>query len=160
MAGLERDVDASDVAKRIIVVRGQRVLLDSDLAALYSVSAKRLNEQVKRNRTRFPDDFIFTLKINELNILRSQFATSSWGGRRYLPLMFTEHGAITAATILNSPCAVEMSVYIVRVFVKLREVLASNTELARKLEALRNRLRPWMPERAGSSKRCTRRHGP
>jgi hypothetical protein len=122
------------IAQRILVLRGQRVLLDIDLAALYGVSSKRLNEQVKRNRTRFPEDFVFQLEINELRANRSQFATGSQKHRdpRFMPFAFTEHGAIMAATVLSSPRAVEMSVYIVRAFVKLREVLASNTELARK----------------------------
>ena len=115
------------------------MLLDADLAILYGVSPKRLNEQVKRNRARFPEDFAFLLEISELHTLRSQIATLDRGRgrhRKYLPTAFTEHGAIMAATVLNSPRAVEMSVYVVRAFVKLREVLASNTELARKLEAL------------------------
>lgn len=120
------------------MLRGQRVLLDSDLAELYEVSTTRLNQQVRRNRDRFPDDFVFHLEIKELQSRRLQFATASRRFRnlRFPPLVFTEHGAIMAATILNSPRAVEMSVYVVRAFVKLREVLASNTELARKLEAL------------------------
>jgi hypothetical protein len=117
------------------------VLLDADLASVYEVSTKRLNEQVRRNSTRFPGDFTFTLSDQEVAILRSQFATSSWparghGGRRYSPRVFTEHGAIMAATILNTSRAVQMSVYVVRAFVKLREVLASNTMLARRLETL------------------------
>ncbi len=111
-------------------------MLDADLAALYGVSPRRLNEQVKRNQARFPLDFAFRLEINEIQNLKSQIATSSWGGKRKPPLAFTEHGSIMAATVLNSSRAVEMSVYVVRAFVKLREVLASNTELARKLEAL------------------------
>ena len=129
-----------DIAQRILVLRGQRVLLDAELANLYGVTARRLNEQVRRNRTRFPDDFAFYLNINEIKILKSQFATSSWGGKRKPPLAFNEHGAIMAATVLNSPRAVEMSIYVVRAFVKLREVLASNTEFARKLEALEKSL--------------------
>lgn len=131
--------DLVTIADRILVVRRQRVLIDSDLADLYGVTSKRLNEQVRRNRDRFPDDFMFLLEINELRNLRSQFATlrGVWGRHRKYPhLAFTEHGAIMAATVLNSPRAVEMSVYVVRAFVKLRQVLASNTELARKLEAL------------------------
>lgn len=103
------------------------------------VTPKRLNEQVKRNRNRFPEDFSFPLEFNELRIPRSQFATLERGRgrhRKYVPTAFTEHGAIMAATVLNSPRAVEMSVYVVRAFVKLREVLASNSELARKLVAL------------------------
>ena len=100
------------------------------------MSTSRLNQQVRRNRKRFPADFVFQTTKQELANLMLQIATSSWGGTRKLPLAFTEHGAIMAATVLNSPRAVEMSVYVVRAFVKLREILSSNTELARKLEAL------------------------
>jgi ORF6N domain len=116
------------------------VLLDSDLAELYGVSVKRLNEQVRRNERKFPADFSFRLTIKELNSRWSQFATTSlqFRNRRFMPLAFTEHGAIMAATVLNSPRAVEMSVYVVRAFVKLRQVLAFNADLARKLEALEN----------------------
>ena len=127
------------IAERILILRGQRVLLDVDLAALYGVAPKRLNEQVKRNLTKFPEDFAFQVEINELRLLRSQIATLDRArGRhsKYAPMAFTEHGAIMAATVLNSPRAVEMSVYVVRAFVKMREVLASNAELARKLKAL------------------------
>jgi hypothetical protein len=124
------------IAQRILVLRGQRVLLDADLAELYGVPTSRLNQQVRRNRKRFPADFIFQATNQELANLMLQFATSSWGGTRKPPVAFTEQGAIMAATVLNSPRAVEMSVYVVRAFVKLREMLASNTELARKLEAL------------------------
>lgn len=115
-----------------------RVLLDSDLAALYGVPTKRLNEAVKRNRARFPADFAFRLTSDEQSRLRSQSATSNMGrgGRRHSATAFTDHGAIMASTILNSPLAVEMSLNVVRVFVKLRHILASNTELARRLEAL------------------------
>src|SRR5688572_30186551 len=117
-------IDAAEIAKRIIIVRGHRVLLDTDLAALYGVQTRRLNEQVRRNQSRFPSDFMFRLKISELQINRSQIATGSRKHRdpRYMPFVFTEHGAIMAATVLNSPRAVEMSVYVVRAFVKLREV--------------------------------------
>lgn len=128
----------ADVAQRILVLRGQRVLLDVDLAALYGVTVKRLNQQVRRNRAKFPGDFVFHLEIKELQDRRLQFATASRRSRnlRFPPFAFTEHGAIMAATVLNSPRAVEMSVYVVRAFVKLREILASNTALARKLEVL------------------------
>jgi hypothetical protein len=136
MPSPKRAHDPAGIAQRILVLRGQRVLLDADLAALYGVTARRLNEQVRRNRTRFPADFAFYLNINEIMILKSQFATSSWGGKRKPPLAFNEHGAIMAATVLSSRRAVEMSVYVVRTFVKLREVLTSNTALARKFEAL------------------------
>lgn len=134
-----RAADPAGIAQRILVLRGQRVLSDADLAALYGVSPKRLNEQVKRNRARFPEDFVFHVEINDLQSLRSQIATLDRGRgrhRKYAPTVYTEHGAIMAAMVLNSPRAVEMSVYVVRAFVKLREVLASNTALARKLEAL------------------------
>jgi hypothetical protein len=129
-----------DIARAIRVLRGRRVLLDAELAVLYGVTTRRLNEQVRRNRKRFPGDFLFELTAEEFANLKSQFATSSWGGRRKLPLAFTEHGAIQAATILNSPRAVEMSVYVVRAFVKLREVLSTNRELARRFEQLESRL--------------------
>ena len=128
--------DPTGIAQRILVLRGQRVLLDADLAELYGVSTSRLNQQVRRNRKRFPADFIFQITNQELANLMLQFATSSWGGTRKPPVAFTEHGAIMAATVLSSPRAVEMSVYVVRAFVKLRQVLASNVELAQKLETL------------------------
>jgi hypothetical protein len=136
MSSPTRANDPAGIAQRILVLRGQRVLLISDLATLYGVTAKRLSEQVRRNRNRFPADFAFSVEINYIRNLVPQFAASSWGGRRGQTLAFTEHGAIMAATVLNSPQAVAMSVYVVRAFVKLREVLASNTELARKLMAL------------------------
>lgn len=130
---------AANVAGQIHIVRGQRVLLDSDLAALYGVTTKAFNQAVRRNVERFPTDFLLQLTEFEAKSLRSQIVTLNTGrghNLKYLPLAFTEHGAIMAATILNSPRAVEMSVYVVRAFVKLREVLASHAELARKLETL------------------------
>jgi ORF6N domain len=130
------------IAGSILVLRGQRVLLDAELAALYGVTTARLNQQVRRNRERFPDDFLFELTAEEFAALMLQNATSKAGrgGRRKLPLAFTEHGAIMAATVLNSPRAVEMTVYVVRAFVKLRELLTSNKELAGKLAALERSL--------------------
>ncbi len=138
MASLAHDVDAAKIAQRILIVRGQRVLLDADLAELYGVRTERLNQQVRRNLGRFPDGFVIRLRINDLHDKRLQIASTSQRFRnsKYPPLAFTEHGAIMAGMVLNSPRAVEMSVYVVRAFVKLRQVLASNTELARKLEAL------------------------
>ena len=126
------------IARAIIVVRGQKVLLDEDLAVLYGVETRRLNEQVRRNLQRFPADFMFQLTGPEYADLISRFATSKpgRGGRRKLPLAFTEHGAIMAAAVLNSPRAVEVSIYVVRAFVHLREALASNKTLAAKLDAL------------------------
>ena len=130
-------------ARDILVLRGQRVIIDGDLAALYGVTTKRFNEQVRRNRERFPEDFMFQLTAQEAAALRSQFATLKTGRgqhRKYLPYAFTEHGAIMAASVLNSPRAVEMSVYVVRAFVRLREMLASNRELARQFAQLEARL--------------------
>lgn len=130
------------VESRILLLRGEKVILDRDLAELYGVSVKRLNEQVKRNQERFPADFMFRLAASEDQILRSQIATSNRarGGRRYLPYAFTEHGAIMAATVLNSPKAVEMSVFVVRAFVRLRQMLATNRQLAAKIEELERKL--------------------
>lgn len=130
------------VARRIHVVRGQRVMLDADLAALYGTTTKRLNEQVKRNRTRFPPDFMFQLTLNEDRALRSQTATSKTGrgGRRYPAQVFTEHGAIMAANTLNSPRAVRTSILVVRAFVQLRGLLSANKALALKVGELERRL--------------------
>jgi hypothetical protein len=134
-------VPSESIESVIHTVRGQRVMLDVDLAILYGVTTKRLNEQVKRNSGRFPADFAFRLTMAEAPSLRSQFATSKpgRGGRRYAPLVFTEHGAVMLASILNSPTAVETSVQIVRAFVRIRLMLASNAELARKLDDLERR---------------------
>jgi hypothetical protein len=126
------------IARQILVVRGYKVMIDADLAALYGVTTKRFNEQVKRNLARFPADFMFRLSDPEHAVLRSHIATSirRRGGRRYLPYVFTEHGAIMAATILNSLRATETSVFIVRAFVELREALATHKELAKRLDEL------------------------
>ena len=129
-------LNSAQIAERILLVRGTKVILDSDLAALYGTTTKRLNEQVRRNAGRFPPDFMFPLSNQDLAHLRSQFATSSWGGRRYAPNVFTEHGALMAASVLNSPRAVEVSIFVVRAFVQQRELLSAHKELTRKLEAL------------------------
>ena len=130
-----------DIASRIHTVRGQRVMLDRDLAQLYGTTTKRLNEQFARNGPRFPPDFAFRLTLEEAANLKSQSATSSltWGGRRNLPNAFTEHGAVMLASVLNSPIAVAASIQVVRAFVQLRGVLASHKELARRLDALESR---------------------
>ena len=149
---IEEVADASDgpalvsteqIAGGIIHLRGQRVLLDAELAALYGVTTKRLNEQVKRNAARFPKDFLFRLSADDVETLnRSQIATGSQKHRdpRFPPNAFTEHGAIMASMVLNSPRAVEMSVYVIRAFVHLREMLSSNHELARRFAELEARL--------------------
>jgi hypothetical protein len=130
------------VQSRILFLRNQRIILDTDLAGLYGAPVKVLNQQVKRNRERFPPDFVFQLNAKEHEVLRSQIVTSKEGrgGRRYLPHAFTEHGAIMAATVLNSKRAVQMSVFVVRAFVRLREMLATNQELATKISELERRL--------------------
>jgi phage regulator Rha-like protein len=130
------------VESRILLLRHQRVILDADIAELYGVPVKVLNQQIKRNQKRFPADFVFQLSAKEYEALRSQFVTSNEtrGGRRYLPYAFTEHGAIMAATVLNSERAVQMSVFVVRAFVRLREMLANNRKLAGKVDELEDRL--------------------
>jgi hypothetical protein len=136
-------VPLEHIAQSVLVLRCQRVLLDNELAALYAVPTKRLNEQVKRNLERFPVDFMFRLTGTEVETLnRSQIATGSQKHRdpRYPPYAFTEHGAIMAATILNSPRAIEMSVYVVRAFVRLRDLLATNQELAQKFAELEHKV--------------------
>ena len=133
---------AKRVGSKILVLRNQKVILDTDLAELYGVPVKRLNEQLKRNLQRFPSDFLFTLTRAEYQNLRSQNATSSsvHGGRRYLPYAFTEHGAIMAATVLNSKRAIEMSIFVVRAFVGMRQALAVNQHVISKLSELEARL--------------------
>jgi len=122
----------------ILTVRGQRVILDSDLATLYGSSTKRLNEQVRRNRRRFPPDFAFTLKREEAILMRSQIAASSGKKRNWLklPTVFTEHGAVMAANVLNSDRAITMSVEVVRAFIRLRKTLQSNDDISKKITEL------------------------
>jgi hypothetical protein len=129
------------IAPAIRTIRGRKVILDSDLARIYGVPTKRLNEQVKRNAKRFPSDFLFQLTAEEAENLKSQIATSSsHGGKRKLPYAFTENGAIMAANVLNSPAAVRMSVFVVRAFVKMRELLGGTKELAKQLADLEKKL--------------------
>jgi hypothetical protein len=129
------------VEERIRHIRGEKVMLDSDLAAAYGVSVKRLNEAVRRHASRFPSDFTFQLTKQEFDNLRSQFATSrSWGGRRTPPYAFTEHGAVMLASVLNSPVAVEASIQVVRAFVRLRQMIQSNDKLRRQLARIETKL--------------------
>ena len=128
-----------DIERSIHLIRGQKVLLDEDLAILYGVPVKRLNEQVRRNPERFPADFMFQLDTQEAGILRSQFATlrSAHGAhRKYAPLAFTEQGVAMLSSVLRSPRAVQVNVEVMRAFVRLRRMLESNSELSRKLDAL------------------------
>ncbi len=124
------------IEKKILLIRGQKVMLDSDLAELYGVETKRLNEQVRRNKDRFPEDFMFQLTKEEFANLKSQFATSSWGGTRKYPHVFTEQGVAMLSGVLYSKRAIEVNIAIMRAFVKLRDMLASNKELAKKLEKM------------------------
>ena len=126
----------------IVEIRGQSVMLDADLAALYDVPTKALNQAINRNPARFPADFRFQLTAGETDGLRSQIVTSKKGrgGRRYLPWAFTEHGALMAASVLNSPRAVEMSVFVIRAFVRLRAYARGHAEIAKRLDALERRV--------------------
>lgn len=124
----------------ILSVRGLRVMLDSDLAIIYGVATKQLNQQFKRNRERFPNDFAFELTNQEVMDMRSQFVTASKRNIRHIPVVFTEHGALMLASVLNSPVAVEASVRVVRAFVLMREQLVAHKELAQKLSELESRV--------------------
>ncbi len=127
---VEQDV----VRQKIFIIRGKKVMFDKDLAQLYGVSTKRPNEQVKRNLKRFPADFMFLLTRQEVTNLRSQFATSRWGGRRYNFNAFTEQGVAMLSSVLNSDRAIRVNIIIMRVFVRLREMLAENKELAQQVK--------------------------
>jgi hypothetical protein len=130
-------IPAERIERRILWIRGQKVMLDADLAELYGVPTKAFNQAVKRNISRFPPDFMFRLNRRESDILRSQFVTSSsWGGRRYAPLAFTEQGVAMLSSVLQSERAVQVNIAIMRAFVKLREMLASHHDLAGKLEEM------------------------
>lgn len=131
-------IPEEQIASSILLVRNQKVMLDADLAKIYGVTTKRLNQQVKRNLHRFPPDFMFQLTEKEETFLRLQTATSNSGrgGRRHLTYVFTEHGAVMLAAVLNSPIAVDASIQVVRAFIRLRQILASHVELSRKVDAL------------------------
>jgi len=126
----------------ILLIRGQKVMLDSDLAKLYQVTTKRLNEQVRRNLKRFPDDFMFQLNYQEVALLRSQIATLKDGRgehRKYLPYVFTEQGVAMLSSVLNSERAIQVNVEIMRAFVRLRQILSTHKDLARKLSELESK---------------------
>ncbi len=133
MARRDSLIPIERIASHIYLIRGEKVMLDEDLAELYGVSTGRLNEQVTRNRERFPEDFMFRLSAEEFANLRSQIAISSWGGRRHAPRAFTEQGVAMLSSVLRSKQAVQVNVAIMRTFVRLRQVLATNQELARKV---------------------------
>jgi hypothetical protein len=157
---MEMNFDENLLVRKIFLIRGQKIMLDEDLAELYEIPTKRLNEQVKRNLDRFPSDFMFQLTEKEAINLRSQFATSSLtalksevgsefansmtskirGGRRYLPFAFTEHGVLMLSSVLSSQIAVQMNIRIMRVYVRLREVLSLHQELSAKIDALETKV--------------------
>ena len=124
------------IQRSILLIRGKKVMLDTDLADLYGVETKALKRAVRRNEERFPPDFAFQLSDQEVTDLRCQFGTSSWGGRRYMPYAFTEQGVAMLSSVLRSKRAVAVNVEIMRVFVKLREMIISNAELAKKIAEL------------------------
>jgi hypothetical protein len=148
-----------EIISQIYIIRGRKVMLDSDLARIYGVETRVLNQAVKRNLDRFPVDFMFQLSPDEYSNLMSQivisssqitnnvkdanlmsqFATSNWGGRRKLPLVFTEHGTLMLASVLNSPTAIQASIYVVRAFVKLREILSMHKELSERITDIEKR---------------------
>ena len=125
---------------KIYFLRGQKVMIDEDLAEMYGVETRRLNEQVKRNVDRFPDDFMFQLTEKEYENLKSQNATSSWGGRRTLPYAFTEHGVLMLSSVLNSSTAIQVNITIMRVYTKLREMLLTHKDILLKLEQLEKKM--------------------
>ena len=137
-----RSVSVQVIERRIYLIRGQKVMLDFDLAELYGESTKRLNQQVTRNRKRFPEDFMFRLNKEEAESLRLQFATSNMGrgGRRYLPYAFTEQGVAMLSSVLSSEQAIEVNIAIMRAFVRLRQMLETNEELNRKFTAVIKKL--------------------
>ena len=133
-------IPAERIERSILVQRGQKVLLDADLANRYDVETKVLLQAVRRNPDRFPKDFMFQLTDQEFRNLRSQFVTSSWGGRRYAPYVFTEQGVAMLSSVLNSPRAIAVNSEIMRAFVRLREMIASNKVLAKRLDELEARI--------------------
>ena len=134
-------VPVGKIEQRILLIRGEKVIVDADMAEFYGVPTKRLNEQVKRNKDRFPDDFMFQLSAEEKSkVVANCDHLSKLKYSSSLPYAFTEHGAIMAANVLNSPRAIEVSVYIVRAFVKLRQMIAENKELSRKIVQIERHL--------------------
>jgi len=134
------NITEKTIADKIYLVRGEKVMLDNDLAEIYGVTTKRLKEQVKRNLYRFPADFMFQLTTNEWENLRSHSATSSWGGSRYLPMAFTEQGVAMLSSVLGSKTAIEVNIQIIRIFTKMRRILAEHKEIISKLDKIEHEL--------------------
>ncbi|WP_395048240.1 ORF6N domain-containing protein, partial [Flavobacterium sp.] len=122
-------ISEETISNKIYFIRNQKVMIDRDLSVLYNIETRRLNEQVKRNLSRFPEDFMFQLSENEFEILKSQIATSSWGGTRKLPFAFTEHGVLMLSSVLNSDKAIQTNIQIMRIFTKVRQMLLDTTDL-------------------------------
>ena len=129
------------IPSKIYVIRNQKVLLDRDLSQLYGVETKRLKEAVRRNRNRFPEDFMFELNKEEFEILRTQFASSSWGGLRYMPMAFTEQGIAMLSSVLKSERAIAVNIQIVRLFTKMRNLLSENLNLKLEIEGIKKEVR-------------------
>ena len=130
-------IPIENITGLIYLIRGQKVMLDRDIAKLYGVETKRLKEQVKRNIKRFPEDFMFELSTREYENLRSHFATSSWGGTRYIPMAFTEHGILMISSVLKNDKAVQVNIQIMRAFMKMRQMIFDNAELCNQIDELR-----------------------
>jgi len=128
------------ILRKIYMIRGQKVILDEDIATLYEVETKRVNEQVKRNISRFPEDFMFQLSIEEFENLKSQIATSSWGGRRKLPFAFTEQGVAMLSGVISSDKAIHMNIAIMRAFVEIRKITINNKSITRQIQVLRKKM--------------------
>ena len=137
---MSNEISVEIVAKRILVIRGKKVMLDRDLAQLYGVETKYLIRQVRRNIERFPEDFMYQLTKQELLNLRCQIVTSSWGGRRYLPYVFTQEGVAMLSSVLNSERAIQVNILIMRAFVKLRHILSGHKMFEMKLKELEKKL--------------------
>ncbi len=135
-----QQIGESQVIDKIFIIRRQKVMLDKDLAEMYGVEVKRLNEAVKRNLKRFPDDFMFQLSANDWQNLKSQFATSSWGGIRKLPYAFTEQGVAMLSSVLKSETAIQVNIQIIRVFTKMKQMLLDNKELFIKIDKLEKKM--------------------
>jgi phage regulator Rha-like protein len=136
---METEVGMADevIMNKIYMIRGHKIMIGSDLAHLYGVETKRINEQVKRNLERFPNDFMFQLSENEQEILKSQFATSRWGGKRKPSYAFTEHGVLMLSSVLNSKKAIEVNIQIIRIFIRVRQMLTDNSELRLTIQDLK-----------------------
>lgn len=137
---VELTISDDIIMSKILLIRGQKVMIDIDLAVLYNVENKNLKRQVRRNIDRFPEDFMFELTKEEFEILRCQFGTSSWGGTRYVPMVFTEQGVAMLSSVLNSPEAIKVNIQIIRVFTKIREALTNTLNMKLDIEDIKKKL--------------------